>query len=93
MELAHGFGCTHVPGMSVQLRCHGLYHLQPAKPCAMSGFQDYRTSKGQSILFLGFRCGIQKKWLLLKCRLPWCHVTPQKLKTFYLSYDSEIRSS
>jgi hypothetical protein len=75
MKLTHGCAYTHVPIISLQIRCHADSQSSFINPLFMNRFQDYKTVFVQEILFLGFSCEIRNVAALLKCTLLWCQLT------------------
>jgi hypothetical protein len=67
MSLTHECARTHVPIISVQLRCHDNSHPRFANPLLMNSFQDYRTAMLHKLLFLEFYCEILNCYGLPKC--------------------------
>jgi len=81
MKLTHGCVHTHVPIISLQIRCHADSHSSFTNPLFMNMFQDCKTVFVQDILFLGFSCEIQNVAALLKCTLLLCQITPSNSRT------------
>jgi hypothetical protein len=59
MSLTHECGRTHVPIISVQLRCHDKSHPRFANHPLMNSFQNYRMAELHRLLFLEFCCEIR----------------------------------